>query len=578
MAISVAFNGNGRQYSANNATDTVTVVKYNGSGGSPSAAAADGSIEGSTAITVQVSKQGVALFVAVPTALDFTSTEAGQLIYVWGNFLAASLLNTQAANGFGICLSSGTPTASNYSLYSFYGSDNYSGGWVRMVLDPNETRSGGAGTLSLSNITHIGVFADVGGTTARFDNLILDACDVGTGITVTGTTTGDTLFSEILTNEATNRYGVVRSLNDDGTAIELLGKLVLGDTTAASTLTDVDSKIFAGNPKYYDTAETTSIPLTSFGVELVGGGSANEVSLGKAVGSTGGRNGISLVGNDTYNIGFDFSDGNVNTGNFLGCSFENLSGTLSFDAASHNFKGNSISGCGSFSFVTGSTAFECAFVASGQVVLNGNAALNDCVITNSTATSAVSTNDLDNIIDCTFTSGGTGHAIDLGTISASDTMNYNNNDSGYAGTDGSTGNETILVNVASGQTLTINVGSGKSTPTIKNDGSGTVSVVAGQVTTTITVKDVNTQTAIQGARVYIIADSGGPLAQGTVIINALTDSNGQVSDTRSLASNQPITGYARKSSASPLYKNAPITGTINNGSGLSITSLMIPDE
>jgi hypothetical protein len=157
-------------------------------------------------------------------------------------------------------------------------------------------------------------------------------------------------------------------------------------------------------------------------------------------------------------------------------------------------------------------------------------------------------------------------------------MNYNNNDSGYAGTDGSTGNETILVNVASGQTLTINVGSGKSTPTIKNDGSGTVSVVAGQVTTTITVKDVNTQTVIQGARVYIIADSGGPLAQGTVIINTLTDSNGQVSDTRSLASNQPITGYARKSSASPLYKNAPITGTINNGSGLSITSLMIPDE
>lgn len=578
MAISVSWNGNGRQYTANNASDTVVVVKYAGAGGAPSSAAADGSIEGSTAITVQVSKQGIALFVALPSALDFTSTESGQLIYVWGNFLAASLLNSQAANGFGICLSSGTPTTSNYSLYSFYGSDNYSGGWVRMVLDPNETRSGGAGTLSLSNITHIGVFADVGGTTARFDNLILDACDVGTGLTITGTTTGDTLFSEILTNEATNRYGVVRSLNDDGTAIELLGKLVLGDTAGASTLSDVDSKIFAGNPKYYDAGETTSIPLTSFGVEVVGGASANSLSLGKAVGSTGGRNGIALVGNDTYNVGFDFSDGNVNTGNYYGCSFENLNGTLSFDSSSHNFKGNSISSCGSFSFVTGSTVSECAFVASGQIVLSGNAALSDCVITNSTATSAVSTNSLNNLTACTFTSSGTGHAVNLGSVTSSTTMNWNNNDSNYASTDGITGNETILVNVSSGQTLTINVGSGYSTPTVKNDGGGSVSVSAGQVTTTITVKDVNTQTAIQNARVYLKADAGGPLSAGTVIINALTDSNGQVSDIRSLASNQPVTGYARKASASPLYKNAPITGTINNGTGLSITTLMIPDE
>lgn len=578
MAISVAWNGNGRQYTANNASDTVTVVKYNGSGGSPSSAAADGAIEGSTAITVQVSKQGIALFVALPSALNFNTSESGQLIYVWGNFLAASLLNTQAANGFGICLSSGTPTASNYSLFSFYGSDNYSGGWVRMVLDPNETRSGGAGTLNAGNITHIGVFADVGGTTARFDNLILDACDVGTGLTITGTTTGDTLFSEIITDEEANRYGICRALNDDATAIELLGSLVIGDAASSSTLTDVDSKIFAANPKYYAGAVTTSIPLDSFGVNLVGGASANEVSFGEPVGATGGRNGLSFVGNSTYNVGFDFSDGNVNTGNFYGCSFENLNGTLSFDSASHNFKGNSISSCAGFSFVTGSTISECAFVASGQITLAGNAAMNSCVITNSIATSAVSTNNLDNLTANTFTSGGTGHAVNLGSIAASDTMNWNNTDSGYASTDGSTGNETILVNVASGQTLTVNVGSGYSTPTVKNDGAGTVSVVAGQVTTTITVKDVNTQSAIQGARVYLKADAGGPLSEGTVIINALTDSNGQVSDTRSLASNQPVVGYARKASASPLYKNAAITGTINNGSGLLVTTLMIPDE
>jgi len=176
MTVNVSWIGNGRQFTADIGSDTVTVIKYAGSGGTPSASAADGSKEGNTALTVQVTKTGVAMFVTLPTALDFDSTELGENVYVWGNFLASALLLTQANNGFGVCLSSGTPTTSNYSLFSFYGSDNYAGGWRRMVLDPTKTRSGGSGTLSTNNITHIGVFADVGGATARFLNLLLDAC------------------------------------------------------------------------------------------------------------------------------------------------------------------------------------------------------------------------------------------------------------------------------------------------------------------------------------------------------------------------------------------------------------------
>ena len=181
MTVGVAWQGNGRQFTADIGTDTITVVKYRGAGGTPSAAAADGSIEGSTALTVTVNETGIALFVAVPTALDFTTTEAGELVYAWGNFLASTLLalSSDVDGGFGICLSSGTPTTSNYSLFSIFGSDNYSGGWKRMVIDPTKTRSAGAGTLTTSNITHIGVFANVGTATARFDNLVLDASDVG---------------------------------------------------------------------------------------------------------------------------------------------------------------------------------------------------------------------------------------------------------------------------------------------------------------------------------------------------------------------------------------------------------------
>ena len=583
MTVSVAWDGNGRQFTANNGSDSVTVVKYAGSGGSPSAAAADGSIEGSTAITVQVSKQGVALFVAVPSALNFSTTESGQLIYVWGNFLAASLLNTQAANGFGICLSSGTPTASNYSLFTYYGSDNYAGGWVRMILDPTKTRSGGAGTLNTSNITHIGVFADVGGTTARFDNLILDACDVGNGLIITGTSTLG-LFNELLTNEATQRYGVVRSLNDSNSAVEIAGTLTLGDTSAtASTITDEDSKIFAAEPIYYQGAEVNAVPNTFAAINVVGGSGTNSLSLGQPVSTTGGRNGISIVGNDSYTFGIDFSDGNVETGNWYGCSFENLTGSLTFDAASHNFKGNSISGCAGFTFVTGSEAVDCAFVNSAQIILSGTAALTSCVITESSAASAVTTTELENLSNCSFTKGATGHAVELTSI-GDGSMNWDCSLSGYdTGSTGSpitptsTGDEAIFVNVGSG-TLTINVQDGASIPSIRSAGA-TVNVVAGQRTFTITVKDIDTDAALQNARVYVTAAAGGGLAEGTVIIDkVLTNASGQVSDTRSYSGNQPYVGNIRLASLGTYYKATSISGTISSSADTSINVSLIPDD
>jgi len=82
-------------------------------------------------------------------------------------------------------------------------------------------------------------------------------------------------------------------------------------------------------------------------------------------------------------------------------------------------------------------------------------------------------------------------------------MAWDNLESGYAATDGSTGNETILVNVASGQTLTINVAATGSTPTIKNDGTGTVNVVAGQKTFSFTVSP-----SITGYEWRLYEDSG----------------------------------------------------------------------
>jgi len=69
--------------------------------------------------------------------------------------------------------------------------------------------------------------------------------------------------------------------------------------------------------------------------------------------------------------------------------------------------------------------------------------------------------------------------------------------------------------------------------------------------------------------------AGSPKAT-FVVINAETNSSGNVSASKSWLSDQPVSGRVRYA-ATPYYKTAPISGTINGTSGLSLTIQMIPD-
>jgi hypothetical protein len=251
----------------------------------------------------------------------------------------------------------------------------------------------------------------------------------------------------------------------------------------------------------------------------------------------------------------------------------------------------------------GFNATNCVFQQLGTATLNANTTWTGCTLIDcnsvnlgdgtmvncnildpnvSTNTAFVTANDLTDLDECSFTSNTAGgHAVDIGTIASTQSMTWNCTDSGYAATDGSTGDETILVSVNTGITLTINVSAGASTPTIKNDGVGTVTVVVNPVTLLVKCIDVTDSSNIENVRVYVTAAAGGPLSEGTAIIDkTLTDVNGETSDTRAYASNQPITGVARQGTVAngTLYKESPITGTVNNSSGLNVTLSMIPDE
>ena len=71
--------------------------------------------------------------------------------------------------------------------------------------------------------------------------------------------------------------------------------------------------------------------------------------------------------------------------------------------------------------------------------------------------------------------------------------------------------------------------------------------------------------------------TGSPTSTG-VLVYGVTGAPGTVTDTRTLSSDQPVTGWARKSTSSPLYKTAPITGTANSSTDTTLTAVLIADE
>jgi hypothetical protein len=100
----------------------------------------------------------------------------------------------------------------------------------------------------------------------------------------------------------------------------------------------------------------------------------------------------------------------------------------------------------------------------------------------------------------------------------------------------------------------------------------------------IEYKGIQTITVVN-ANSYTYTVSGTPTTPATgtitstfIALEGLTDVNGNISTSRVYASDEPITGSARKSTAIPFFKAAAIPGVILSASGYSQTVTMISDE
>ena len=139
---------------------------------------------------------------------------------------------------------------------------------------------------------------------------------------------------------------------------------------------------------------------------------------------------------------------------------------------------------------------DVGFINCPSFLLN-SASLLDCSFRDTKVTAAYT--DLANISQLSFESTGTGHAIELtGTLPTPQTVTLTNIEfAGYAVSNGSTGNEALYVNIASG-TLTLNI-SGGTVPSIRTAGA----TVIVQNIKTFTIQNIVANTEI---RIYRQSD------------------------------------------------------------------------
>lgn len=471
------------------------------------------------------------------TGSPFPLSLTNETIRLWATTTLTPYMRTFANEGFSMQIGTGNTAE---AFFTFAGVDTYVGGWLNMAVSVSTqvTPTSGAWTVT-DNVRNAGVRFRRLSSPRNIDNTWLDYLRYGDGYTAEAGTSGDPITPNgIAAVDFANGYGIFE--NNDG-VIFGSGTLTIGGSASTDFDSVGDLIVFLENP--YVRSGLYGITASGF--------STNVLFDGSVIKSAG----------TTANNRFVFTLDSSTTAEVKGCLFD-FADSITF---------------GSSNVITDNTFNNVNLITHINSTFTGN------LITNPSGTRAVlsSTANMAKLTGNTFESDGSSHALEL---SGTSNFTFDNTLSGYvAGTTGSpvtttsTGNEAINITATTG-TITINVADGASIPSIRSAGA-VVNVVAGQRTLKIEVSDIDTGLAVQNARVLVTAAAGGSLAEGTVIIDkVLTDANGEASDTRSYATNQPYVGVVRRATSGTLYKAVTISGTISSAADTTINVSLIPDE
>jgi hypothetical protein len=348
---------------------------FSSSGPNGAALEPDFFIQGSNCISQSAATasavKGMTFDIGAGNVLNFSTTHAGKLIYIWMRTAVPAVCDTRPNGGIRIILGSGTTAPTNsagvWSAWYVDGSDTLAGtdGWKCYVIDPRTTPSTTfGGGVDLTAVRWFGGAQKNGTGTAKGQAFGIDQISYGFGtIRVSGTNTlAGRGFGEIADADfgtVANKYGIIPVVKEG--VIYVQGRIQLGDSagTAALTFTSQDETVVWTYPTYYDgTRQAPCVPdarpdgSSYFGIAVVGNATgATSVTLGAKVGSGDtavGRSGTSFTGSRTR-TSFTFDDGAVETVLIYGSSFTEIRGGLDFssNASSDEFIGNNVLRSGS---------------------------------------------------------------------------------------------------------------------------------------------------------------------------------------------------------------------------------------
>lgn len=503
-------------------------------------------IQGTSCVSCLWSKTGIGTAIFIGTT--FTVPTDGAIL-IWSFWAAPASLNTYANGGVRTLVGDGLGSFDTFKASGSNFAPNPIGGWAQYAVDPNiATAHASVGTPA--SWTHIGMVVDASAQ-ARGNPFGVDAIRVGrcTLEVIDGFTLTAGTFAGIATFDTSTdqRYGLFQTVFG---GYKWKGLMSLGVTATAVNFIDSNANIFVDN-----------VPQVSALFNRIEVNHASSVITWTSV-SISAQDGLNNAVAATASVGdFECVDNATVTKN--SCTFTDMNTFI--------YQSNST--------LTSSIYRRCGSVTQGGATFTGNtfdeAKGTHALLSTPTTIGSVTGN--------TFTSDGTGYAVELGTTTDGTTITWDNTDSGYAAVDGVTGNETIHITF-NGTTKDISVAAGASTPTVHNSGTGTVTVTAGLLTVRVTVTDTS-GTPIENARVEVSAsETVGTVTSGDVLLTGLTNASGIIEDVGFVyqAAFNPtglnVTIKARQGSVSPYKVPSSTAGTIVDVSGLTTIVALQPDE
>lgn len=420
-------------------------------------------IQGSACNSATV-KSGIGGLLYDATSLTIPTNGA---ILLWLKWDAPNCLYTETNGGIRFMVGS---SLSSFYAWNMGGVDTYTyGGWINIACDPSQTPDYTV-NFPTSTRRYIGwaynAYAGVptNGRPYAVDCVRYGRCEsrFSGGDLANGYATFNGFSS--VNDLQNNRWGLIQAIS----GIYLVKGLVVFGYSSAVDFRDDNKTLTIDNTK------KVSANFNAFEVRQL----TSRVEL----------NSITITSLSTVSRGNWITTDNA-IQNITSCYFMNM---------------------GTFGYASNSTITETIFKKCNLITQNSSV-INKCIFDSTNdSIKALLVNNPSTITNCTFISSGTKHAIELTSACINNTYNFNGHTfTGYATTNGSTGNEVLYNN--SGGTVTLNIMNITGTLSIRNGTGSTTNIITNYVNCSITVKDVITNINVQDARVLVTTSSGGPL-------------------------------------------------------------------